>query len=644
MDYEHLRGNLVINNILVLLLMFAQGDSDSYLLTLPQNDALKKLEHLAISEDLIEINEALLCTAGGFGDVYKATLRGRDNLPSRLVAVKELRGVGDDVTRIRLAIHLTRELQVWTRLRHPNVLELIGYHLNPQMTTARFISPFMTNGNIDEYLENTPRPVPDNLRLKLLRGSLNGLVYLHSLNPPICHADIKPGNVLITDEIEAVLCDFGLARLADGQSSGLTTTKTIKGSTRYMSPELLEEDPVHTLSSDVWAYGCLVLKVMTGTLPYNSARSENQTLLALARKQSPVELDNLNLQDEKLRMLLMKCWDMDPSARPSSYECQLYLPQSEIREPVLAETRPKSFASADVDYSDHHERSASSSDDDISVTAPKGDSLSQSDPQQATVKPVQPKMSLSDVLLASLSPSTLYHAEKTLSTLSTTRPQFLTSLLELVLDQSQQIQARQAAAVYFKNIIKRRWDSEVNEEIPIDQNEKNVLKEQLVPAMVTLSSQRKLLRTQIADAVGLIAAVDFPRLWPGLLPQLVSYLTPVDYTVNVCILEIAHSIFARWRAQTRSDELYRAINYTLENFQDPFFAVFDATATALLSGQPIPNLSAVAQAQSLLMQIYLDLTFQDIPPEFEDSIAHFFGTDDGDEGYFIRFLGWDPLA
>ncbi|KIO33068.1 hypothetical protein M407DRAFT_50259, partial [Tulasnella calospora MUT 4182] len=212
---------------------------------------------------------------------------------------------------------LTRELQVWTRLKHPNILELIGYHLNPQMTTASFVSPFMTNGNIDEYLDNAPGPVSDDLRLKLLRGSLNGLVYLHSLSPPICHADIKPGNVLITDETEAVLCDFGLARLADGQSSGLTTTKTIKGSTRYMSPELLDGDPVHTLSSDVWAYGCLVLKIMTGTLPYGNARSDGQILLALAREQLPAELTKLDLQGDKLKTLLMKCWDIDPSARPS---------------------------------------------------------------------------------------------------------------------------------------------------------------------------------------------------------------------------------------------------------------------------------------------------------------------------------------
>ncbi|KAG9044436.1 importin-alpha export receptor [Tulasnella sp. UAMH 9824] len=253
-------------------------------------------------------------------------------------------------------------------------------------------------------------------------------------------------------------------------------------------------------------------------------------------------------------------------------------------------------------------------------------------------------MSLSDVLLASLSPSTRSQAETTLSTLSTTQPQFLTSLLQLVLDQSQQIQARQAAAVYFKNVIKRRWDAEANEETPIDQNEKNTLKEQLVPAMVALSSQSKLLRTQIADAVGLVAAIDFPTLWPGLLTQLVSHLSSADYAVNVCILETAHSIFAPWRSRTRSDELFNAINYTLANFQDPFFAVFDATATTLLSGQTIPNLNVVAQAQSLLMQIYLDLTFQDIPPKFEDSIAQFFGADNGDEGYFIKFLRWNSPA
>lgn len=70
-------------------------------------------------------------------------------------------------------------------------------------------------------------------------------------------------------------------------------------------------------------------------------------------------------------------------------------------------------------------------------------------------------MSLSDALLASLTPATRSQAESTLSQWSTTQPQFLSSLLQLVLDPGQAIQARQAAAVYFKNTIKRRWNAEV---------------------------------------------------------------------------------------------------------------------------------------------------------------------------------------
>ncbi|KAG9021812.1 hypothetical protein FS837_006960, partial [Tulasnella sp. UAMH 9824] len=150
------------------------------------------------------------------------------------------------------------------------------------------------------------------------------------------------GNVLITDSVEAVLCDFGLARLADGQPSGLTTTKQTKGSLRYMSPELHEDNAVHTLNSDVWAYGCLVLEarhllfggirvliatmqVTTKSLPYQSAQSELQFYSAILYQELPPA--NLDTLADSLKPLLTKCWDRDPSARPSASECLQYLPQ-----------------------------------------------------------------------------------------------------------------------------------------------------------------------------------------------------------------------------------------------------------------------------------------------------------------------------
>ncbi|KAG8899557.1 hypothetical protein FRC01_010471 [Tulasnella sp. 417] len=131
-------------------------------------------------------------------------------------------------------------------------------------------------------------------------------------------------NVLINDLVQAVLCDFGLARLADGQPSGLTTTKTIKGSIRYMSPELLDEDPV-----------------MTGLNPYNSHRSDQQVLLALALRQPPALIDDLELQNPELEALLAKCWDATPAARPQAPDCLSYL-----KKPVLNGARsPRTIAS-----------------------------------------------------------------------------------------------------------------------------------------------------------------------------------------------------------------------------------------------------------------------------------------------------------
>lgn len=75
---------------------------------------------------------------------------------------------------------------------------------------------------------------------------------------------VRQGNVLINDNLRAVLCDFGLSTILQDEPSGLTTTKSIKGSTRYMSPELLDEDASLSLMSDIWAWGCLLFEVSVG--------------------------------------------------------------------------------------------------------------------------------------------------------------------------------------------------------------------------------------------------------------------------------------------------------------------------------------------------------------------------------------------
>lgn len=123
---------------------------------------------------------------------------------------------------------------------------------------------------------------------------------------------------------------------------------------------------------------------------------------------------------------------------------------------------------------------------------------------------------------------------------------------------------------------------------------------------------------------------------------MVSSLTPTNYAINIGVLQTAHSIFFYWRAATRSDELFTVINLVLARFGKTFLELLQHTSNLLLTDAPgdatsTPELRA--QAQVILVDLYYDLTCQDIPPDFEDTHAKFFGAQDG---IFLKFLTWDP--
>ncbi|EIN12120.1 importin alpha re-exporter [Punctularia strigosozonata HHB-11173 SS5] len=244
---------------------------------------------------------------------------------------------------------------------------------------------------------------------------------------------------------------------------------------------------------------------------------------------------------------------------------------------------------------------------------------------------------LSQLLLASLNPSTRKDAEASLTQISL-QPGFLSHLLRLVLTQTENKSVRLAGSVYLKNTVKNRWDDETD--TPISPSDKDAIRTEIIPAMITLSSAGdKASRTQIADAVSIIASFDFPEQWPQLITQLVSSLSESDYSVNVGVLETAHSIFRPWRSAVRSDALFSTINLVLAGFMQPFLNLFRHTSSILLSTIPTVSgqaLQTVAQAQSLATDVIYDLTCQDLPPDVEDNFAEFFGPN----GLFLRFLAW----
>ncbi|KAG8934434.1 hypothetical protein FRC00_012135 [Tulasnella sp. 408] len=265
---------------------------------------------------------------GGFGDVFQGKLRADDSQDPNWhpIAVKQLRmAQGQD---LRIAVRLAREMKVWADLKHPNIVPFVGFHLNQDV--AWLISSWASNGNAHGYLVKANADFSS--RLKLLLDAAEGLAYLHGRNPPVSHGDIKSldpdispvkPNVLVSEEVRGMLGDFGLSRVLEADPTGLTTSRTIKGSIRYMSPELLNENVIHPLQSDVWAFGCLALEMLTGQLPFHKSQGPTHVIIELSMKKLPASLEEPPVSDlpPGLVLLLELCWKEEPSARPTMTKC-----------------------------------------------------------------------------------------------------------------------------------------------------------------------------------------------------------------------------------------------------------------------------------------------------------------------------------
>ncbi|KAK4280165.1 hypothetical protein QN277_011825 [Acacia crassicarpa] len=228
----------------------------------------------------------LIIGDGSFGLVYKARLSN-----GLVVAIKKLSP--DAFQGFR---EFRAEMETLAKLRHPNIVKILGYWSAGQ--ERMLVYEFMERGNLDQWFHDPtisssfghgdvsmPRaPLSWGVRLKIIRGIANGLFYLHGLEKPIIHRDIKASNVLLDSEFEAHIADFGLARRIDTSHSHVSTQ--FAGTMGYMPPEYRDGVNVANVKVDVYSFGVLMLETATGRRPNLSVKFENKDigLVQWARK------------------------------------------------------------------------------------------------------------------------------------------------------------------------------------------------------------------------------------------------------------------------------------------------------------------------------------------------------------------------
>ncbi|CCU77389.1 chromosome segregation protein Cse1 [Blumeria hordei DH14] len=220
-------------------------------------------------------------------------------------------------------------------------------------------------------------------------------------------------------------------------------------------------------------------------------------------------------------------------------------------------------------------------------------------------------------LQATLDPREHKQAEAALKA-EETKPGFSLLLLNIIASETLPLGTRLSAALCFKNFIKYKWVDDAGDH-RLTEDEVKTIKRELIGLMVTVPGN---LRAQLGEAISLIADSDFWTRWDNLVDDLVSLLTQDNPQINVGVLEVAHSIFKRWRPLFASDGLYTEINHVLEKFGQPFVQLLASTDQQIAANKDNKDvLEQHIKVMNLLVKLFYDLSCQDLPPIFEDNLA-----------------------
>ncbi|KAF9789239.1 kinase-like domain-containing protein [Thelephora terrestris] len=236
------------------------------------------------------------------------------------VAVKRMREtMADGLEKIRK--RFCKEVVLWNFMSHPNVSKLVG--VLEGVAEGRFVtvSEWMPRGNIIEY---TRRNATN--RLELLRGAGQGLQYLH--RAAVVHGNLKGANILMTNDSppKPCLADFAFVNTAldPRNPTGDLPVLTLEGSwMTFMAPELFAyyefglENSVLTNEGDIYAFGLVILQVLTGELPFHNIKPLELAhhVLRGVRPNKPTNAEDIGISD-RLWELMQRCWDGDKTQRP----------------------------------------------------------------------------------------------------------------------------------------------------------------------------------------------------------------------------------------------------------------------------------------------------------------------------------------
>ena len=216
------------------------------------------------------------CGRGGMGVVYKAW----HELFKQYRAIKVLPSNfnEDDISRFSMEIELAG------RLNHPNIVR--AHEANREQGILYLVMEFVDGINLDHLVKHHDR-LPLGLACEMIRQAAEGLQHAHEHF--LVHRDIKPSNLMVNQQGQIKILDFGLARLhAEQNASRLTKHGSVMGTLDFMAPEQWEDPMGATIQADIYSLGCTLYYLVTGTPPYGGENYSHWLKKQEAHRKLPV--------------------------------------------------------------------------------------------------------------------------------------------------------------------------------------------------------------------------------------------------------------------------------------------------------------------------------------------------------------------
>ncbi|KAK9757231.1 hypothetical protein RND81_01G150200 [Saponaria officinalis] len=339
-------SGLTISVFVKVGMRLTRGRENSYGIQI-FSSLIKKAEFLAFLEKDDGVSGLQVIGKGGCGEVYKAELPGSNG---KLIAIKKITHSSDDGEDVNegdsrvLSSNLRQiraEIKTIGRIRHCNVLPLLAHVSRPDC--HYLVYDFLKNGSLQDKMaqivEGNSTEFDWLTRYKIALGVATGIEYLHMNNSPrIVHRDLKPGNILLDDEMEPRISDFGLAKEMGIGKSHVSTLKVV-GTLGYIAPEY-HQTYRFTEKSDVYSFGVVLGSLVIGKLPCDEFFQDTEEMHLVTWMRNVMNSEDPTAavdptmrgngyEEQMLQVLRIACFCTveDPKERPNGKDIRCMLSQ-----------------------------------------------------------------------------------------------------------------------------------------------------------------------------------------------------------------------------------------------------------------------------------------------------------------------------